>query len=289
MTATRELYLPAHGSPHWLPGVEPPGGLLYLAWGRRSYGRHPIPLRLHHGWTYMVVLSGHPVFLAGDRRHATSAGSLIVAGPDVPYGWTDRATGSCTLLVWVWSAPPALGAGISDRTCWIRRTDTEGMAELDALHRRARREVQRPDPHSPSALAAIKHLVDTALARNNHAPATTEARDIHRLQLAEQWMRRHLDIRSPVAALADYLGVSPMGLQRLFRQATGTSPGRAFLEVKMQTARAMLTDSHLPVKAVALALGYRHTGDFTRAFAGFFGHPPSKGRQAGSRRHRGAA
>jgi hypothetical protein len=86
MKTARELYLPEPGSPHWVPRGEPPGGLLYLAWGRRYYGRDPIPQRLHHGWTYMVVLAGHPLLLAGEQRRKLSPGSLIVAGPDVPYG-----------------------------------------------------------------------------------------------------------------------------------------------------------------------------------------------------------
>ena len=229
----------------------------------------------------MVVLSGHPTFVAGDRRHVTSAGSLIVAGPDVPYGWADRPSGSCTLLVWVWSEPPPISAGVSTRTCWLRRAPVDGISELDALHRQTRREVQRPDRHSPVALSAIKRLVDTALARNAQSAATKETRDIQRLHLAEQWMRRHLDVRCPAAALADYLGVSRMGLQRLFKQTTNTSPGRAFLELKMQTAQVMLRDSELPIKAVAFALGYRHVGDFTRVFTNIFGQPPSRVRKVG--------
>ncbi len=276
MKAAREFYLPEPGSPHWLPAARPPGGLIYLAWGRRFYGRYPIPLRLHHGWTYMVVLSGQPVFLAGDRRHRTVPGSLIVAGPDVPYGWTDRPKGSCSLIVWVWSEPPPVGSPPGKRTCWLRGTDAEGMAELDMLHRLTRREIQRPDSHSPATLSALKQLVDTAFARNDRAASGFEVRDTQRLQLAEQWMRRHLDVRAPLGGLADYLGVSAMGLQRLFRQATGRAPGRAFLELKMREADMLLRNGETPVKEVALTLGYRHPGDFTRAYAKCRGRPPSR-------------
>ena len=279
MKAPREFYLPGPGSPHWLPGGETPGGLLYLAWGRRFYGRHPIPLRLHRGWTCMVVLSGHPVFLVGEQKRRTSPGSLIVAGPDVPYGWSDRTTAASTHLVWIWSQPPVLGADLEARTCWLREAGGEALAELEELHRRTRREIQQPDGHSPSVLAAIKILVDTALARCAHERASSEARDTQRLQLAEQWMRRHLDIRAPAGALADYLGLSAMGLQRLFRATAGISPGRAFLMLKMREARHRLRQPEASVKAVALSLGYRHAGDFTRAYAKFHGHPPSGARR----------
>lgn len=276
MEAAREIYLPEPGSPHWLPGGEPPGGLLYLAWGRRYYGRYPIPLRRHHGWTYMVVLSGHPLLLAGTGGHRMEKGSLILVGPDVPYGWNDRPAAACSLLVWFWSQRPELGSPIDERTCWLRIADSESLNDLTELHCRTRREIQRPDVFSANALVAIKKLIDTAFARSNRINTVTETRDVHRLQLAEQWMRQHLDIRAPAGALADYLGVSAMGLQRLFRQAAGTSPGQAFHELKMREARRLLSRSETSVKEVAFTLGYRHPGDFTRAYTAYYGHVPSQ-------------
>ena len=143
------------------------------------------------------------------------------------------------------------------------------------MHRLTRREIQRPDSSSPEALVALKKLIDTNLARSARGPAETGTRDAHRLQLAEQWMRRHLDVRAPAAALADYLGVSAMGLQRLFREATGRAPVRALLEMKMREASRLLSRPGSTVKETALTLGYRHPGDFTRAYAKFHGHPPS--------------
>lgn len=274
--AARELYLPGPGSAHWLPTGHPPGGLLYLGWGRRFYGRHPIPLRLHHGWTCMVVLSGQPEFLAAGRRHRARRGSLIVAGPDVPYGWTDQRAAASTHLVWTWVEPPAIRGRLTAHTCWMRTADNELLGEIEDLHRRTRREIQRSDDSSPTSLQALKTLIDASLARCDRGPARSGMRAQQRLQLAEQWMRRHLDIRAPAAALADYLGLSAMGLHRLFKEATGRSPGRAFLEIKMREAGRLLRGDSASVKETALALGYRHPGDFTRAYTRFHGHPPTR-------------
>ena len=280
MKTTRGFYLPEPGSPHWLPGSTPPGGLLYLGWGRRFYGRYPIPLRLHHGWTYMVVLSGQPVLLVGDRRHSTGPGSLIVAGPDVPYGWTDRPAMPSTHLVWVWTEAPKWDAALAAKTCWLRKADAGALADLREFHLRTRREIQLPDNLSPAALAAIKNLVDTTLARCARGATPRETRDAQRLQLAEQWMRRHLDIRSPAGALADYLGLSAMGLQRLFRKTVRVSPGRAFHETKMREAARLLCFPGATIKETAISLGYRHFGDFTRAYTKFHRRPPSEVQRA---------
>jgi AraC-like DNA-binding protein len=223
----------------------------------------------------MVVLSGHPLLLAGEHEHRMEKASLIVVGPDVPYGWNDRPAAACSLLVWFWSQPPDPGSPMDKTTCWLRTTDGEGLNDLTELHRRTRQEIQRPDAFSPDALVAIKRLIDTTLARSNRVTTESETRDAHRLQLAEQWMRRHLDIRAPAGALADYLGVSAMGLQRLFRQFAGRSPGQAFHELKMREARRLLLRPGVSVKEVAITLGYRHPGDFTRAYTSYHGHLPS--------------
>ncbi len=274
--AAREIYLPGPGAPHWLPPGQSAGGLLYLGWGRRFYGRHPIPLRVHHGWTCMVVLSGQPEFLVARRRHSTGRGSVIVAGPDVPYGWADQRAATSTHLVWIWAEPPDIGDRLTARTCWLRSAENDLLAEIEDLHQRTLREIQRSDEFSPPSLEALKTLLDAALARCDRGSSNSELRVHQRLQLAEQWMRRHLEIRAPAAALADYLGVSPMGLHRLFRESTGLSPGRAFLEIKMREAQRLLRQENATVKETALALGYRHLGDFTRAYRRFHGQSPSQ-------------
>ena len=275
MKATRELFLPGPEAPHWLPSGEPPGGLLYLAWGNRRYGSHPIPQRLHHGWTYMVVLSGSPVLLVGTRRHTIEKGGLIIADPDVPYGWIDGPSASCSILVWEWSRTPEFRLPMGGRSCWLRQCPAAAMADIEQLHLRTRTEIERADSRSPRVLEALQLLVDAAFERAAGSSGDHAVRDVQRLHLAEAWMRRHLDIRAPSRALADYLGISPMTLHRLFREAAGLSTGRAFLDLKMNEAARMLQQPGVSVKEVALTLGYHHPGDFTRAFKKRFGVSPS--------------
>ena len=167
-------------------------------------------------------------------------------------------------------------SAVTAKTCWLRSAENDLLSEIEDLHRQTRREIQRSDEFSPAALGALKVLLDGTLARCGRAPRATGAQGQQRLQLAEQWMRRHLDIRAPAAALADYLGLSAMGLHRLFRQSAGLSPGRAFLEIKMREAAVLLRRPETSVKETALALGYRHPGDFTRTYTKFHGKPPSR-------------
>jgi AraC-like DNA-binding protein len=276
----RGLVLPVPGAPHWQPPGPPPGGLLYLAWGRREYGRHPIPTRRHEGWTYMLVVSGHPVLLVGARERRVRPGDLIVAGPELPYGWTDRSGGKCELLVWIWSTSPDIGRRLSPSAGLFGRAGAEGTADLSGLHRRTRREIQQPDSRSPRVLDGLRVLLDAVFGRSIERETDRESGDTQRLQLAEQWMRRHLAARAPARALADYLGISPMGLQRLFRRSTGLSPGKAFGQLKMREAALLLGRRNATVKSVAFELGYRHAGDFSRAYAKWHGRQASSARES---------
>lgn len=224
----------------------------------------------------MVVLSGQPEFIAAQRRHRTRRGSVIVAGPDVPYGWADQRLAASTHLVWIWTEPPVIGKRLTARTCWLRTADDELLGEIEDVHRRTRHEIQRSDDYSPPSLQALKTLLDAALSRCDRESPDAGMRAQQRLQLAEQWMQQHLEIRAPAAALADYLGLSAMGLHRLFRESAGISPGRAFLEIKMREAKRLLKRTRISVKEAAFHLGYRHPGDFTRAYVRFHGEPPSR-------------
>lgn len=224
----------------------------------------------------MAVLAGRPSLLVGERSFPAARGTIVLAGPDVPYGWTDKTAASCSLLVWIWVEAPLSDMRLGDRTCWMREADAGTLEVLSELHKRTRREIQQPDAQSVRMLSALRGELDVTLSRVGTG-FDAGARKFHRLRLAEEWMRRHLEVRAPAAALADYLGVSAMGLQRLFQGAVGLSPGKAFLRLKMGEAVKMLQRPGVSIKEVALSLGYRHPGDFSRAFRQHHGFAPSDG------------
>ncbi|MEI8293737.1 MAG: AraC family transcriptional regulator [bacterium] len=275
LNVRREIYLPGPESPHWLQSGKPAGGLLYLAWGHRDYGANPIPQRLHHGWTYMAVMSGNPSLQIGNRNHTAGPGQLIIAGPDIPFGWTDRRDASCSLLVWEWARRPQFQTPLHEGSCWLGKAAGDAFKEIEELHIKTRREIQQTDARSPRILESLHCLIDAAFERACGQPEDHGSRNAQRLHLAEAWMRRHLDIRAPARALAEYLGISTMTLHRLFREAVGVSTGQAFLDLKLNEASKML-EAGASVKETALSLGYCHPGDFTRAFKKRFGFTPTR-------------
>lgn len=155
---------------------------------------------------------------------------------------------------------------------------TDWPARFDALIRCAR----RPDPLS--RLEGInlleRLLIDLAHARNESSP-TGEA----------EWLSRARDLltsgETPFApdyeAVAAELGMSASTLRRRFRAATGLSPQEYVVQERIARARALLTETDEPLKAVAELLGYETVHFFARQFHQRAGVTPGVYRRSGQR------
>ncbi len=78
-----------------------------------------------------------------------------------------------------------------------------------------------------------------------------------------------------VANASDQAGLSAPRLRVLFKQATGLSPKQYQLEVRMERAARLLTESELPVGAIAEQVGYDSIYHFSRQFKRTFGVAPA--------------
>lgn len=83
-----------------------------------------------------------------------------------------------------------------------------------------------------------------------------------------------------VARVACHLGTSPRSLQRSLARQKLTF--RQLLDAaRLDAARVLLRDTDLPVREIAVLVGYRTPGSFARAFARWTGQSPSAFRAPG--------
>ena len=73
-----------------------------------------------------------------------------------------------------------------------------------------------------------------------------------------------------IGALARRLGLSQRRLEMLFAQKLGISPGRFFLDLRLDEARRMVTDTRLSMQDIALRCGFSSQMAFARAFRARF-------------------
>ena len=271
----RVLYQPPAGRPRWTNDSSPLGELQYLSWGWRSFGRHPVPVSCHTGWTYQFVASGRATLRAAESHQRLRSGSLVIIGPSCPYGWSGDATGGrCRIFNWIWRDPPLFEPLRPDPDGFrILRVSGEVARRVEELHQEARAEIRFSDEETSYSLQALHIRLDALLSRMRR---TTERKSTPKAKVkyALAWLKKHPEELSPVSALSDYLQVSPVTLNRLFRSVKNQSVLKIAYAMRMERARKLLNES--TVKEVAFKLGYSHPNDFSRAYARFWKHPPSK-------------
>ena len=99
-------------------------------------------------------------------------------------------------------------------------------------------------------------------------------------------IKERLDCPGPspsLVELARSCGLSTRHFGRLFRQTTGRSFTDFAVERRIERAKALLTDSSVPIKQIAWQCGFQTAAAFSVAFRSMAGMPPSAFRA--TRRH----
>lgn len=90
-----------------------------------------------------------------------------------------------------------------------------------------------------------------------------------------------LDNGASFGELSARMAMSPTLLRRQFKAATGITMQDHVLQKRLATARALLADTDLPLKAIARQLGYSSEAFFSRQFKTHSGVAPGAFRRSG--------
>jgi AraC-like DNA-binding protein len=219
------------------------------------------------GVLLQLTLAGEGWFEAGGRGHALPTGTAFVVelpsatryalprgSPYWRFAWAmmagDAATDHARRIVAEHGHVLRLGPASTPATLLLdlhrRVTDRTagGTDELSVnieVHRlllELERAVRTPTAAPPAEVAQVLRLID----------------------------ERYGDPDLNVAALADTAGYSRYHFSRVFKQHTGLSPYQRLLRVRIRRALQLLTTTDLPVKQVALRVGFRDVSWFCSAF-----------------------
>jgi len=103
---------------------------------------------------------------------------------------------------------------------------------------------------------------------------TLTASEIDMLERAREILKRDIENPPTIASLARAVGTNTDKLKRGFKLLFGMTVFEYSLHCRMTEAQRLLAQG-LPVKSVAVAVGYRHQASFATAFHNFFGFTPS--------------
>ncbi len=136
------------------------------------------------------------------------------------------------------------------------------------------------------ANAAARYIFHDRLRPGQEGQLSTRAEPVGMsapddLRAAISLMESTLETPLTLDALANRLDISPRQLARIFRKHTGVSPQRYYLDVRLDRARSLITQTDLPVLEVALASGFNGPSQFSRAYRDRFKTTPSQDRTEG--------
>jgi len=98
------------------------------------------------------------------------------------------------------------------------------------------------------------------------------------LREAVMLMQRNLEEPLRISDVAHYCGYSTRQLTRLFKQFTGITPIRYYLDLRLQRARGLLTQTERTIAEIASACGFNASEQFSKCYKQRYLVPPSKDR-----------
>lgn len=150
---------------------------------------------------------------------------------------------------------------------------------LEQLHA----EVTQSREPSPLLLRSLAQAVAVRLVRAYRAPNPAARRDnalqAYKLRRVLEAMNTGLAQDFSLATLAELAELSEYHFSRLFKRATGLSPSRYFIRLRMARARQLLLDTQLSIIEVGLEVGYSSPSHFSQVFRREVGVTPSAWRE----------
>ncbi|OAB32958.1 response regulator [Paenibacillus glacialis] len=132
-------------------------------------------------------------------------------------------------------------------------------------------------------LRDIKDIIMEGITRleqdSNHLEPT-QNRDI---SVTKQYIEEYYAEDLSLEILAAKVYLSPHYLSSIFKKHTGCGLNKYIKNVRMQKAKDMLTNTHLKISDICIAVGYRNISYFCQNFRDFYGHTPEKFRQYNQR------
>ena len=94
-------------------------------------------------------------------------------------------------------------------------------------------------------------------------------------------MERNLEEPFTLTEIAKYVDVSPRHLQRLFAHYTDKTPVQYYLDLRLDQARGLVTQTELSLVEISGSCGFTRSETFSRAYKKRFSITPSSDRIEG--------
>jgi AraC-like DNA-binding protein len=128
---------------------------------------------------------------------------------------------------------------------------------------------------APGVVREIWYRVITGPNGSAFVDLTRTSSTLGRLHEVTTWMSRHLNEPLDAGHAAALANMSVTSLYRLFKAATGASPGSYHKRLRLMEARRRVAERADTIQRIAFSVGYASASQFTRDYRRVFGTAPT--------------
>jgi transcriptional regulator GlxA family with amidase domain len=136
----------------------------------------------------------------------------------------------------------------------------------------------------PKLVSAVmdQAMVDRirAPSERQRMPLTVKLNSLNpKILKAIELMEEHLADRLPMEEIADAVCLSRRQVERLFQSELETSPSRYYLQLRLERARLLVTQTAMQIVEIAVACGFVSASHFSKCYRQFHGISPQETRE----------
>ncbi|MCF2970025.1 AraC family transcriptional regulator [Synechococcus sp. Nb3U1] len=125
-----------------------------------------------------------------------------------------------------------------------------------------------------TALAA--HLISRYSSQKFKPKSTAKGLSDQKLRQVVAYIQEYLDRDLSLSELANLVQLSPYHFSRLFKQSTGMAPHKYHIQCRVEQAKQLLLQKHLPIAEIAYAVGFTSQGHLYHHFKRLTGVTPKE-------------
>lgn len=253
----------------------------YLASGYRDFNAHPSPVDQRFSWEVYVVADGFMAPVFPDRKDGVLKSEYAwVFPPGLSYGWMCGEKPPMRYVMHFTTIPNALKQAVNRSDYFERQLTQDEIKQFDKLYHFIERRAMSHDPIRE--LEVERATIDIALLLLKGVKLVSNVPlsqiDANRVESVLVWYREHMSECPTIDAAAAAINLSAGHLRRIFQQERDCSPHQAFINLRLERAKELLSTTSQDLLQIARQCGFTSDSDFCRVFSKYAGVSPHKWR-----------
>ena len=253
----------------------------YLASGYRDFELHPVPVDERFNWEIYVVTEGQMAPVFPDRPEMPLQSKYVwVIPPGLLYGWRSGSTPPKRYVIHLTSVPSVLKQVADERGYFGRDINDVEIEHFDKIYARLEKHAMTFAPLSE--LKVERAAIDLALLLLSGVKLASKVPldriDEQRIESVMVWYREHMSESPTIDAAASAINLSAGHLRRTFHRVRKCSPHDAFIALRLERAKELLSSTSQDLLQIARQCGFGGDSDFCRVFSKYYGISPHKWR-----------